>query len=74
MDNGRSPTIRATGLRKSYEEKIVLGGVDIAVPEATIFSLLGPNGAGKTTTVQILSASSPPAPDPRRRIRTHRRT
>ncbi|MFI1463844.1 ATP-binding cassette domain-containing protein [Nocardia carnea] len=55
MNNGRSPAIRATGLRKSYGDKIVLGGVDIAVPEATIFSLLGPNGAGKTTTVQILS-------------------
>ena len=55
MNNGRSPAIRATGLRKSYGDKIVLDGVDIAVPEATIFSLLGPNGAGKTTTVQILS-------------------
>ena len=33
----------------------MLDGVDLAVPEATIFSLLGPNGAGKTTTVKILS-------------------
>jgi ABC-2 type transport system ATP-binding protein len=33
----------------------VLGGIDLAVPEGTIFSLLGPNGAGKTTVVQILS-------------------
>ncbi|KAB2344751.1 ATP-binding cassette domain-containing protein [Actinomadura rudentiformis] len=51
--------IAATGLRKSYRdkngEKVVLDGVDLAVPEGTIFSLLGPNGAGKTTTVQILS-------------------
>jgi ABC-2 type transport system ATP-binding protein len=51
--------IAARGLRKSYRdksgEKVVLDGVDLSVPEGTIFSLLGPNGAGKTTTVQILS-------------------
>ncbi|SHN47231.1 ATP-binding cassette domain-containing protein [Cryptosporangium aurantiacum] len=47
--------IAATGLRKSYGDKTVLDGVDLTVPEGTIFSLLGPNGAGKTTTVQILS-------------------
>ncbi|MEU6867593.1 ATP-binding cassette domain-containing protein [Streptomyces sp. NPDC046876] len=47
--------IAAHGLRKSYGDKTVLDGVDLAVPEGTVFSLLGPNGAGKTTTVQIMS-------------------
>jgi ABC-2 type transport system ATP-binding protein len=51
--------VAASGLRKSYRdktgEKVVLDGIDLAVPQGTIFSLLGPNGAGKTTTVQILS-------------------
>ena len=47
--------IAAHGLRKSYGDKTVLDGIDIAVPEGTIFSLLGPNGAGKTTAVKILS-------------------
>jgi ABC-2 type transport system ATP-binding protein len=47
--------ISASGLRKSYGEKTVLDGIDIAVPEGTVFSLLGPNGAGKTTAVKILS-------------------
>ncbi|MBO3746105.1 ATP-binding cassette domain-containing protein [Streptosporangiaceae bacterium NEAU-GS5] len=51
--------ITATGLRKSYGGKVVLDGVDLAVPEGTIFALLGPNGAGKTTTVQILSTLIP---------------
>ena len=55
--------IAANGLRKSYRDKtgdkVVLDGIDLAVPEATIFSLLGPNGAGKTTTVQILSTLIP---------------
>ena len=47
--------IAANGLRKSYGDKIVLDGIDLAVPEGTVFALLGPNGAGKTTAVKILS-------------------
>jgi ABC-2 type transport system ATP-binding protein len=55
-----SPAILATGLRKSFAdkkhgEKRVLDGIDLTIPEGTIFSLLGPNGAGKTTVVNILS-------------------
>ncbi|MGK4597350.1 ATP-binding cassette domain-containing protein [Amycolatopsis sp. w19] len=51
----RNPAISATGLRKSYGDKVVLDGIDLHVPSGTVFSLLGPNGAGKTTTVNILS-------------------
>jgi ABC-2 type transport system ATP-binding protein len=47
--------IVTTGLRKSYGKKVVLDGIDLDIPEGTIFALLGPNGAGKTTAVQILS-------------------
>ncbi|MFI0241830.1 ATP-binding cassette domain-containing protein [Streptomyces sp. NPDC016845] len=47
--------IVANGLRKSYGDKVVLDGIDLSVPEGTVFSLLGPNGAGKTTAVKILS-------------------
>ncbi|MFF7772657.1 ATP-binding cassette domain-containing protein, partial [Streptomyces massasporeus] len=54
--------IAANGLRKSYGDKTVLDGVDLAVPEGTIFSLLGPNGAGKTTAVKILSTLISPDP------------
>jgi ABC-2 type transport system ATP-binding protein len=49
------PTIRATGLRKSFGDTLVLDGIDLEVPEGTVFALLGPNGAGKTTTVHILT-------------------
>ncbi|MWA11907.1 ATP-binding cassette domain-containing protein [Streptomyces sp. BA2] len=51
----KNPAIAANGLRKSYGEKTVLDGIDLAVPAGTVFSLLGPNGAGKTTAVKILS-------------------
>jgi ABC-2 type transport system ATP-binding protein len=38
---------------------VVLDGVDLDVPQGTVFALLGPNGAGKTTMVQILSTLIP---------------
>ncbi|GAA4562470.1 ATP-binding cassette domain-containing protein [Planotetraspora kaengkrachanensis] len=47
--------ITTTGLSKSFGDKVVLAGIDLRIPEGSIFALLGPNGAGKTTTVQILS-------------------
>jgi energy-coupling factor transporter ATP-binding protein EcfA2 len=47
--------ITATGLRRSYGDKLVLDGIDLGLPAGTILALLDPNGAGKTTTVQILS-------------------
>ncbi|MFK8849999.1 ATP-binding cassette domain-containing protein [Streptomyces sp. Ac-502] len=50
-----APAIAATGLRKSYGDKLVLDGIDLNIAEGTVFALLGPNGAGKTTTVEILS-------------------
>ncbi|MFE1366627.1 ABC transporter, partial [Streptomyces anulatus] len=40
------PAIAANGLRKSYGDKAVLDGIDLAVPAGTVFALLGPNGAG----------------------------
>ncbi|MBQ0901554.1 ATP-binding cassette domain-containing protein [Micromonospora sp. U21] len=55
MASPSRPSIVATGLRKSYGDKVVLDGIDLEIAEGTIFALLGPNGAGKTTTVQILS-------------------
>jgi ABC-2 type transport system ATP-binding protein len=47
--------IMASGLRKAYQDKIVLDGIDLNVRAGTVFSLLGPNGAGKTTTVNVLT-------------------
>ncbi|MFF8381986.1 ATP-binding cassette domain-containing protein, partial [Streptomyces sp. NPDC015661] len=55
-DGRPSPAaISATGLRKSYGDKVVLDGIDLHIPTGTVFALLGPNGAGKTTAVKILS-------------------
>jgi ABC-2 type transport system ATP-binding protein len=47
--------ITVSGLRKSFGDHVVLDGLDLTVPQGSVFSLLGANGAGKTTTVRILS-------------------
>jgi len=47
--------ISTKGLRKSYGDNLVLDGIDVDVPEGSVFALLGPNGAGKTTMVNVLS-------------------
>jgi ABC-2 type transport system ATP-binding protein len=47
--------ISVAGLRKRYGDNQVLDGVDLEVPEGSVYALLGPNGAGKTTVVNICS-------------------
>jgi ABC-2 type transport system ATP-binding protein len=42
------------GLRKAYEQREAVRGIDFEVRRGEVFGLLGPNGAGKTTTVEIL--------------------
>lgn len=42
------------GLKKRFGEKEVLRGVNIAVPEGSIFGFIGKNGAGKTTAMKAV--------------------
>jgi ABC-2 type transport system ATP-binding protein len=43
------------GLKKRFGDVVALDGIDLEVPERTVFGLLGPNGAGKTTAVRVLA-------------------
>ncbi len=52
MQNGLA--IEARGLVKAFDGKPAVSGINIAVPEGTIYGFLGPNGAGKTTTLRML--------------------
>ncbi len=49
--------IRSSGLVKRYERGRVLAldGLDLHVPQGSVFGFLGPNGAGKTTAIKILT-------------------
>ena len=51
----RTPAIEISGLTKAFGATKALDGVDLAVPEGSVFGFLGPNGAGKTTTLRILT-------------------
>ena len=46
--------LRITGLRKRFGDKTVLDGLDLTVPEHSVFGFVGKNGAGKTTTMKTV--------------------
>ncbi|HTB20914.1 MAG TPA: ABC transporter ATP-binding protein [Bryobacteraceae bacterium] len=49
-----SDMISAIELVKRFRSVRVLDGLNLTVPEGSVFGLAGPNGAGKTTTIKIL--------------------
>jgi ABC-2 type transport system ATP-binding protein len=55
MTTTSTAAIATAGLRKSYDDLLVLDGIDLTVDVGTVFALLGSNGAGKTTLVRILA-------------------
>jgi ABC-2 type transport system ATP-binding protein len=46
--------IEAKGLVKQFDGFRAVDGVDLKIPEGSIFGILGPNGAGKTTMLRTL--------------------
>src|SRR5258705_12369046 len=52
---GAHVIVETSGLTKRYGDHTALDGVDLAVPEGTVYGLVGPNGAGKTTLLGLLS-------------------
>ncbi|HWN59884.1 MAG TPA: ATP-binding cassette domain-containing protein [Streptosporangiaceae bacterium] len=54
------PTIKVSGLTKSYGEIEAVRGIDFEVRAGETFGFLGPNGAGKSTTIKILCTLAKP--------------
>ena len=52
--------VTVRGLRKSYGTRVVVDGLDLAVPAGEIVGLIGVNGAGKTTTVECIQGMRKP--------------
>jgi len=46
--------IETQGLTLRFGKLTAVNGVDLQVPEASVYGFLGPNGAGKTTTIRML--------------------
>jgi ABC-2 type transport system ATP-binding protein len=49
------PAIEVRGLRKSFEKKEAVAGVDLDIAAGSLTGLVGPNGAGKTTTLSMMT-------------------
>ncbi|MEW8995820.1 ribosomal protection-like ABC-F family protein [Clostridium sp.] len=47
-------TIKAEGLSKSFEDKVILKDVDLLINFGERTALIGPNGSGKTTFLKML--------------------
>ena len=46
--------LEITNLEKRFGDKEVLKGINLTVPEKSIFGFIGKNGAGKTTTMKMV--------------------
>jgi len=68
----RPLAIEARGLVKRFDGFTAVDGIDISVPEGTIYGILGPNGAGKTTTLRMLLGIIDPDEGLRRALGTDR--
>ena len=47
--------LETKALKKSYNGRMVVNGVDLSINQGEIVGLLGPNGAGKTTTFYMVT-------------------
>ena len=52
--------IRLEGIVKSFDDTVVLNGIDLSVDENEFVTLLGPSGCGKTTTLRIIAGFEKP--------------
>ncbi|AXR76297.1 ABC-type multidrug transport system, ATPase component (plasmid) [Natrarchaeobaculum sulfurireducens] len=52
--------IETSGLTKRFGTTVAVDGVDLSVPEGSVYGFLGPNGAGKTTTMRMLTSLTKP--------------
>jgi ABC-2 type transport system ATP-binding protein len=55
MDRHSPPALDVRGLRKSFDARAAVAGLDLQVRTGEFYMLLGPNGAGKTTTLRMVS-------------------
>lgn len=52
--------VMAKNLIKDYKGLKAVNGLNLSVPEGSIYGFLGPNGSGKTTTLKMLTGMTQP--------------
>lgn len=55
-----TPLVEFAAVRKGYDGKTVLPGLDLAIREGEFLTLLGPSGCGKTTALRLLAGFETP--------------
>ena len=50
----REQAVAFEGFRKEFGATVAVDGLDLRIPQGTIYGLLGPNGSGKTTCIRAL--------------------
>ena len=51
--------LRCDGLRRTFGQRVAVGGVGLSIAPGETYGLLGPNGAGKTTTISMICGLLP---------------
>lgn len=54
LEKSRERILYTRGLKKTFNKRAVVNGVDLEVSSNEVIGLLGPNGAGKTTTFYMV--------------------
>lgn len=49
-----APALHLSDLRKSFNGRTAVDGLNLSLAPGEVFALLGPNGAGKTTTLNMI--------------------
>ena len=52
--------VDAVGVRKGYEERLLVEDMNFSVPPGGIVGIIGPNGAGKTTLFRMITGQESP--------------
>jgi ATP-binding cassette ChvD family protein len=52
--------VEAQGLRKAYGDRLLIDGLEFALPPAGIVGIIGANGAGKTTLLRMVTGGEQP--------------
>ncbi len=52
--NSVSEAIYMNKVRKTFGPKIAVEGIDLSIPQGSMYGFIGPNGAGKTTSIRMI--------------------
>src|SRR4029078_12198510 len=53
--------VQAEGLRKGFEDKLLIEDLNFDLPPGGIVGVIGPNGAGKTTLFKMIAGEEQPS-------------